>query len=86
MPPYTYTRCPAHLEMASVALLASHHDPHGAPLRDEERLDHPRDLIHERDGARDVVDDVHVPHLPHRRDLRRGYARRGCETVCWQGT
>ena len=38
-------------EVASVALLAPHHDPHRAPLRHVHRLNHPRNLIDEADCA-----------------------------------
>ena len=41
------------------------HAPHGAPLREVHRLDDLGGLVHKRDGAGDVVDDLHVA------DLRR---------------
>ena len=43
------------LEVATIAFLASHHDPHRAPLRQVDRLDDPRDLVDERNGPGDVV-------------------------------
>lgn len=43
------------LEVPPVPLLAPHHDPHRSPLRDVHRLDDARDLVHEGDGAGDVV-------------------------------
>ena len=43
------------LEVTTVALLATHHDPHGGPLRYEHGLNHPGNFVDERDGARDVV-------------------------------
>ena len=45
------------LEVSPVAFLAPHHDPHRAPLRDENRLDHLGDIIHKCDRAGDVVED-----------------------------
>ena len=35
----------------SVALLPSHHDPHGSPLGNIDGLHHPRGLVHKGDGA-----------------------------------
>ena len=34
-------------EVTTIALLAAHHDPHGAPLRDVDWLDHQRNLVDE---------------------------------------
>ena len=51
------------LEVAAVALLAAHHDPHRAPLRDVHGLDHRGHLVHERDGAGDVVQHRHLADL-----------------------
>jgi len=51
------------LEVAAVALLAAHHDPHRAPLRDVDRLDHARHLVDKGDRASDVVQGAHVPDL-----------------------
>ena len=42
------------LEVAAVALLAAHHDPHRAPLGQEDRLDDLLALGAERDGASEV--------------------------------
>ena len=42
-------------KMSPVPLLSTHHHPHGRPLGDVHRLDHPRDLVHEGDGPGDVV-------------------------------
>ncbi|RUP50905.1 hypothetical protein BC936DRAFT_137165 [Jimgerdemannia flammicorona] len=50
-------------EVPAVALLASHHDPHGAPLRDVDWLDHPRDFVHKGDGAGDMVQDGDLANL-----------------------
>mmetsp|Transcript_8070 Transcript_8070/g.26460 ORF Transcript_8070/g.26460 Transcript_8070/m.26460 type:complete len:204 (-) Transcript_8070:1442-2053(-) len=49
--------------MPAVALLAAHHDPHGAPLRRIHRLDDDGDLVDEGNGAGDVVQHLHVAHL-----------------------
>lgn len=46
---------PHTLEVSSVSLLSSHHDPHGAPLRDVKRLHDPRNLIHKTDRSSYVV-------------------------------
>jgi hypothetical protein len=51
------------LEMTPVSLLASHHHPHRAPLRQIDGLDHPRYLVDERNGARDVIEHAHVTNL-----------------------
>mmetsp|Transcript_736 Transcript_736/g.1704 ORF Transcript_736/g.1704 Transcript_736/m.1704 type:complete len:700 (-) Transcript_736:62-2161(-) len=51
------------LEVPAVALLAPHHDPHGAPLRHIHRLNHLGRLVDERDGPGYVVDHLAVPHL-----------------------
>ena len=51
------------LEVAAIALLLAHHHPHRRPLRDEHRLDHHRHLVHQRDGARDVIQNLHHAHL-----------------------
>eukprot|EP00965_Chrysotila_dentata_P150735 4980259-Pleurochrysis_carterae.AAC.1 len=51
------------LEVAAVALLAPHHDPHGAPLRNVHRLDHRGHLVDKRDGAGDMVEHRHRPDL-----------------------
>mmetsp|Transcript_61033 Transcript_61033/g.143984 ORF Transcript_61033/g.143984 Transcript_61033/m.143984 type:complete len:850 (-) Transcript_61033:159-2708(-) len=50
-------------EMATIALLPPHHDPHRAPLRDENRLDDLRDFVHERNSARKMIQHVHVANL-----------------------
>ena len=51
------------LKVAARTLLATHHDPHGAPLRHVHGLDHERYLVDERDGARDVEQHRDVAHL-----------------------
>ena len=51
------------LHSGEVTLLAAHRDPHGAPLRDVDRLDDPRDGVAEADGTRRVVDHVGVANL-----------------------
>ena len=43
------------LEVAAIALLTSHHNPHSAPLSYIYRLGHPRDLINETDGPSDMI-------------------------------
>ena len=42
--------------MSSVSLFSSHHDPHGSPLRDVDRLDDSGNFIHEGDGTCDMVE------------------------------
>ena len=54
---------PHALEVPAIALLPSHHDPHGGPLRHVHGLDHLRGLVDEGDGAGDVVDHLAVPNL-----------------------
>ena len=56
-------REPHALEVPAVALLAAHHDPHRAPLRDVDGLDDARHLVDESDRSRDVVQSSHVPDL-----------------------
>mmetsp|Transcript_40931 Transcript_40931/g.121364 ORF Transcript_40931/g.121364 Transcript_40931/m.121364 type:complete len:508 (+) Transcript_40931:5381-6904(+) len=51
------------LEVAAVALLAAHHDPHRAPLGQEDRLDDLLALGAERDGAARVVHGAAVANL-----------------------
>jgi hypothetical protein len=58
------------LKVPPVPLLAPHHDPHRAPLRDVDRLDHLRHLVHKRDRAGHVVEDVdHADLLPRHRHV-----------------
>lgn len=52
-----------HLEVTTVALLATHHDPHGAPLGDEHGFDHSRHFVDESDRPGDVVEDLHIADL-----------------------
>lgn len=54
---------PHSLEVSSITFLSSHHQVHGGPLRHVDRLDHPGYLVHERDRAGDVVEDLHVSNL-----------------------
>ena len=49
------TQVPHSLEMSSVSFLPSHHDPHGSPLGQVHRLNHPGDLIHKGDGSGDMI-------------------------------
>mmetsp|Transcript_33281 Transcript_33281/g.109100 ORF Transcript_33281/g.109100 Transcript_33281/m.109100 type:complete len:1053 (+) Transcript_33281:4096-7254(+) len=51
------------LEVATVTLLSSHHDPHGAPLRQIDGLDDLLALCTERDGTTAVVDRPAIPDL-----------------------
>mmetsp|Transcript_8730 Transcript_8730/g.18588 ORF Transcript_8730/g.18588 Transcript_8730/m.18588 type:complete len:335 (-) Transcript_8730:298-1302(-) len=51
------------LEVATVALLAPHHNPHRTPLSCVHWLDHPRDLVHESDSTSDVVNHLDVADL-----------------------
>lgn len=51
------------LEVATVALLAPHGEPHGGPLGVVHGRDHLGHLVDERDGAGDVVDDGDLAHL-----------------------
>ena len=46
------------LEVLPVALLAAHHDPHGAPLRLVDRLNDFGSLVDKGDGARNVIQDL----------------------------
>jgi hypothetical protein len=50
-------------EMAAIAFLAPHHDPHRAPLCGVHRLDDLRDLVHKGNGACDVVKSFDVANL-----------------------
>lgn len=50
-------REPHSFEMFTIALLSAHHNPHGAPLRSVDRLDHLWCLVHESNSACDVVQD-----------------------------
>lgn len=56
---------PHSLEVSAISLFSSHHNPHGAPLSDVQRLHHPRNLIHKTDRTSYVVEHFHVS------DLRR---------------
>ncbi|RUS16870.1 hypothetical protein BC937DRAFT_90705 [Endogone sp. FLAS-F59071] len=56
-------RKPHAFEVPAVALLASHHNPHGTPLRDVDGLDNPWDLIDKGNGARNVIEDGDFPDL-----------------------
>ena len=49
--------------MAAIALLAAHHDPHGAPLRNVDGLDDAGNLVDKGDGARHVVERLDVADL-----------------------
>lgn len=49
--------------MPSVALLSSHHQVHGGPLRHVDRLHHPGYLVYESDRAGDVVENLYVSNL-----------------------
>ena len=51
------------LEVTSVSLLTSHHDPHRAPLSSVDWLDNLWDLIDECDCSRDMVKGFHVSNL-----------------------
>ncbi|KAI3486862.1 hypothetical protein L1887_49500 [Cichorium endivia] len=51
------------LEMATVALLSAHGDPHGGPLCVEDGFDDAGHLVDEGDGAGDVVEDGNLAHL-----------------------
>mmetsp|Transcript_39335 Transcript_39335/g.83814 ORF Transcript_39335/g.83814 Transcript_39335/m.83814 type:complete len:530 (-) Transcript_39335:36-1625(-) len=51
------------LEVSSVSLLSSHHDPHGTPLGEEDWLDDLLALSAEGDGSTAVVDRAAVPDL-----------------------
>lgn len=46
--------------MPPISLLASHHDPHGAPLGDIDRLDHARNFVDEGDGAGHMVENLRI--------------------------
>lgn len=47
--------------MSSIALLPSHAHPHSSPLRMENRLDDPRDLINQGQAAVHMVENLHFP-------------------------
>ena len=51
------------LEVTTITLFSSHHDPHGPPLGQVNRFDDPRDLVHKRDCASDVVQNGNVADL-----------------------
>lgn len=51
------------LEVATVTLFTTHHDPHGAPLRDEKWLNHKRSLVDEGDGSGNVIKNFHITNL-----------------------
>jgi hypothetical protein len=57
--------------VSSVSLLSSHHDPHGAPLRDVQRLHDPRYLIHKTDRSSYVVQNFNIPYLESERIWER---------------
>ena len=59
-------REPHPLEVATIALLSTHHDPHRAPLSQVDGLDDPGDLVDEGDGAGDVVQHGDVANLSER--------------------
>mmetsp|Transcript_20333 Transcript_20333/g.60756 ORF Transcript_20333/g.60756 Transcript_20333/m.60756 type:complete len:228 (-) Transcript_20333:172-855(-) len=56
-------RKPHPLEVHPVPLLPPHHDPHGAPLRGVDGLNHKRDFVHKGDGPSDVVQHFDVADL-----------------------
>lgn len=50
-------------EVPSVTFLTTHCDPHGAPLSDVHRFNHPRNLVDKGDGASDVVEYLDIADL-----------------------
>jgi hypothetical protein len=62
---------PHTLEVSPVSLLSPHHDPHGAPLRDVQRLHDPRYLIHKTDRSSYVVQNFYIPYLESGVDLKK---------------
>lgn len=56
-------REPHSLEVSSVSLFPSHHDPHASPLCSVHRLNDLGHLIHKGDGPCDVIESLHSPHL-----------------------
>mmetsp|Transcript_1360 Transcript_1360/g.2988 ORF Transcript_1360/g.2988 Transcript_1360/m.2988 type:complete len:516 (+) Transcript_1360:7448-8995(+) len=55
-------RKPHPLEVTTISLLAPHHNPSAAPLRQVHRLNYLRNLIDKADGTGDVVQDGDGPH------------------------
>lgn len=49
--------------MTTVTLLTTHHHPHGAPLREEHRLDHMGNLMTESDRTGGMIDNLAIPNL-----------------------
>ena len=49
--------------MPTITLFSAHHDPHCPPLRDVDRFDNERYLIHEGNGTSDMVQHLHVSDL-----------------------
>ena len=64
-------REPHPLEVATIALLSAHHDPHRTPLSQVDGLDDPGNLVDEGDGAGDVVQHGDVANLSERTSLSK---------------
>lgn len=57
---------PHTLEVATITFLATHHDPHRTPLRNEQRLDDKRNLVYEGDGTGDMIKHLNIANLASR--------------------
>lgn len=79
-------REPHSLEMPSISLFSSHHNPHSAPLSSENRLDNLGDLVHKTDSSGNVVKHFHSPDLfpRHRRVFEQFEHRVGSVFECSQ--
>ena len=47
-------------EMATISLLASHHNPHASPLGHVDRFNDPGNFVHETDGTCNVVENFDI--------------------------
>lgn len=51
------------LEMSSISLLSSHHDPHGAPLSSVDGLNYPWNFVNKADSSSYMIENFHCSNL-----------------------
>ena len=69
-------RLPHTLEVTTITLLATHHDPHTTPKGDVVWLNHPWNFIHEGDGASDVVENLAITDLLDGVEMKQNLGKR----------